>query len=223
VDHWSPTKPSPQEIYERLFRNKELICLRIKWTGGGAHFTTIRGCTDPSVGGPFIVSTSDTLEGFSGSTLSYDDFRLKYHIGGERKATYWTSGRFAPARSCGFAESVALDVNRNGNSVSLQSRDGDLPRSVGKVDRLMKTLAWDAEAVVGKGVAGGIGIDDAATASWSIRQLDSCFSARDCLTRLQVRYRGRPRRVMAPGAPMRIAALLCNRYCEGRATWRVGQ
>jgi hypothetical protein len=154
-------EPSPQEIYERLFRNKELICLRIKWTGGGVHFTTIRGCTDPSVGGPFIVSTSDTLEGFSGSTLSYDDFRLKYHIGGERKATYWTSGRFAPARSCGFAESVALDVNRNGNSVSLQSRDGDLPRSVGKVDRLMKTLAWDTEAVVGKGVAGGIGIDDA--------------------------------------------------------------
>jgi hypothetical protein len=64
-------------IYERLFRNKELICLRIIWIGGGAHFTTIRGCTDPSVGGPFIVSTSDTLEGFSGSTLSYDDFALK--------------------------------------------------------------------------------------------------------------------------------------------------
>jgi hypothetical protein len=69
-------------IYERLFRNKELVCLRIIWIGGGAHFTTIRGCTDPSVGGPFIVSTSDTLEGFSGSTLSYDDFPLKYHIGG---------------------------------------------------------------------------------------------------------------------------------------------
>jgi hypothetical protein len=161
VDHWSPTKPSPQEIYERLFRNKELICLRIKWIGGGSSFHHDPWLHRPSVGGPFIVSTSDTLEGFSGSTLSYDDFSLKYHIGGEWKATYWTSGRFAPARSCGFAESVALDVNNNGNSVSLRSRDGDLLCSVGKVDRLMKTLAWDAEAVVGKGVAGGIGIDDA--------------------------------------------------------------
>jgi hypothetical protein len=163
VDHWSPTKPPPQEIYERLSRNKELVCLRIRWNGSGnaAHFTTIRGCTDPSDGGPFIVSTSDTLEGFSGSTLPYDDLPTKYHGGGEWTDTFWTSGRFAPATSCGSAESAALDVNNNGNCVSLRSRAGDMFCSVGKVDHIVKTVAWTAETGVGKGIAGGIGIDDA--------------------------------------------------------------
>ena len=55
IDRWSPVKPSPQEIHDLLSRKKELVCLRIAWTGGGAHFTTINGATDPSDGGAFIV------------------------------------------------------------------------------------------------------------------------------------------------------------------------
>jgi len=163
VDYWSPAKPTPKEIYERLFYNKELVCLRIKWNGSGdaAHFTTIRGCTDPSDGGPFVVSTSDTLEGFSGSTLPYDDFPEKYHGGGKWTDTFFTSGRFAPPMPCGLADTATLDVNNNGNCVSVRSRAGDLFCSAGKIDRMTKTVAWGPEAAVGKGIAAGIGIDDA--------------------------------------------------------------
>jgi len=161
IDHWSPKKPLPQELYDRLSRDKEVVCLRIKWNGGGAHFTTIRGCTDPADGGPFIISTSDTLKGFSGTTLPYDDFPAHYHAGGEWTSTFFTSGRFRPATACGSAEGIALDANNNGNSVSLRSRGTELVCSVGKIDRLANKVSWGAEAALGTGTLGGIGVDDA--------------------------------------------------------------
>jgi hypothetical protein len=151
VDHWSPAKPLPRDLYDRLCRTRELVCLRIKWNGSGeaAHFTTIRGCTDPSDGGPFILSTS--LEGFSGSILPYDDFPGKYHGGGQWTDTFFTSGRFAPALSCGTAENCSIDVNNNGNCVSLRSRQSNLFCCVGNIDRFTKKVTWGVESAVGKG------------------------------------------------------------------------
>jgi hypothetical protein len=163
LDHWLPNKPKPSELYQYLSHNKELVCVRIVSNDidADAHFTTIRACTDPSDGSEFMVSTSDTICGFAGSTLRYDDFPEKYYVSGTWADTYCTARRYVPAVPCGPADSAAVGTNNNNNCVSLRQRNGELSSIVGKIDRITKTISWGSETPLGKGNVGGIGLDDA--------------------------------------------------------------
>jgi hypothetical protein len=161
-DHWAPKKPTPVELYRYLSHNRELVCVRILWNDSrrGAHFTTICGCTDPSDGNEFMISTSDTLDGFDGSTLAYADFPTKYNGGGTWTDTYLTKGGFVSPVPCGSANDTALAVNNNGICVSVRCRNGELFTSVGRIERITRTVTWKPETLLGTGTCGGIALDD---------------------------------------------------------------
>ena len=123
IDRWSPTKPAPAELYG-ICAQEELLCLGILWNGSGnaAHFTTICGCTDPSDGDDFIVSTSDTLPGFHGSTLAYSDFPAQYHGGGMWTDTFLTKGGLAATEPAGQADLAEIATNNNDLALSIRPR-----------------------------------------------------------------------------------------------------
>ncbi|AVC45598.1 MULTISPECIES: papain-like cysteine protease family protein [Rhizobium] len=210
LDYWSPTRPTPVELYERLFHRKEPVCLRIRWNGGGnaAHFTTIKACTDPSDNGPFIVSTSDTLEGFSGTTLPYDEFPRNYHGGGEWTDTFFTSGRFGSAITFGSSEFTTIDMNDNGYCVSLGSRGGSLFCAVGKVDFSARSIKW-IEAAMGNASQqhASIGIDNSGNCLAVYSSSDRLYLRSGQLDANTAQISWAPERSYAAGACNSIAML----------------
>jgi hypothetical protein len=163
LDHWAPKKPTPVELYRYLSHYHELVCVRILWkdSGSAAHFTTICGCTDPSDGNAFTITTSDTLHGFGGTTLAYADFPEKYNGGGTWTDTFLTKGGFVSPMPYGSADDAALAVNNNGDCASLRSRNGELFVSVGRIERISRTLTFGSETrVANPGSGGGIALDD---------------------------------------------------------------
>jgi hypothetical protein len=164
VDRWSPFRPTPSQLYAKLARDKQLVCLRIAWlpTKTRAHFTTICGCTDPSQGGPFLIETSDTLVDYPGATLAYDDFPANYNgASGEWTDTFYTAGRFAQTTACGNGERAIVSINNGGDCASLILRGGQVFSSIGRIDYLSKSTAWGQQTAVGVGTLGSIGLDEA--------------------------------------------------------------
>ena len=162
IDRWSPTKPAPADLYDILARKRELLCLRILWNGSGnaAHFTTICACTDPSDGDDFIVSTSDTLPGFHGSTLAYSDFPAQYHGGGTWTDTFLTKGGLAAAERVGKADQAEIAVDNNELALCVRTLKGRLSSAVGQVDRASRTIAWRSPMDIGDGLCGGVAMND---------------------------------------------------------------
>ncbi len=150
-------------LVRNLARKRELLCLRILWNGSGnaAHFTTICGCTNPSDGDDFIVSTSDTLPGFHGSTLAYSDFPAQYHGGGMWTDTFLTKGGLAATEPAGQADLAEIATNNNDLALSIRSAKGRLLSQVGHVDRIGRTIAWRVATEISDGVCGGAAINDA--------------------------------------------------------------
>jgi hypothetical protein len=84
------------------------VCLRIAWVGGGAHFTTICGSTDPADDGVVMVTVSDTIRGAGTTTLAYADLPSRYLIGGRWTDTFLTRGRFGPGADFGPGDGAAV-------------------------------------------------------------------------------------------------------------------
>jgi hypothetical protein len=83
-------KAQADQIFTRLSEMQEVVCVRVAWFGGGAHFTTINGITDPSSGEDIYLTISDTIDGWGTTTILYSDFPNTYQSKGDWTHTYWT-------------------------------------------------------------------------------------------------------------------------------------
>jgi Papain-like cysteine protease AvrRpt2 len=66
------------------------VCVRVAWTGGGAHFLAITGYSYPNTSSPsnFTIYLQDPIYGSSSMLLS--NFPSKYHGGGTWTTTFLT-------------------------------------------------------------------------------------------------------------------------------------
>jgi hypothetical protein len=74
------------------------VCVRIAWSGGGAHFVVLSGY-HVSTTGVRTVDVADPL--YPDSTRLFDQFPSAYHGGGEWTATFFVNPAAAVNRAAG--------------------------------------------------------------------------------------------------------------------------
>lgn len=85
LDHWTGSVATVAEIENEVTFARPL-CLRVAWSGGGAHFLAIRG--HYTVGGTDFVSVDDPIYGKS--DVSYAVLQSSYQGTGSWTHTYYT-------------------------------------------------------------------------------------------------------------------------------------
>lgn len=65
------------------------VCVRIAWSGGGAHFVVLSGYHESTTTGVRTVDVSDPL--YPNSTRLFEQFPSAYHGGGDWTATFFVN------------------------------------------------------------------------------------------------------------------------------------
>lgn len=160
LDHWESQKPTADALFEILSRHRELLCLRIAWGLGGAHFTTIYGCTNPADGGEPMVSVSDTIRGVGTTTMPYSLFPSRYLNGGSWTDTFRTRGRFGPAADAGPGSAAAIAIDNHGNCILVRIDQGGLFHRVGRIDAINKLVTWGTDSRFESGTSAAVSLDN---------------------------------------------------------------
>jgi len=158
-DHWESDKPTAASLFSILSRQMELLCLRIEWTGGGAHFTTICGCSDPADGDP-MVTVSDTIRGAGTTTLAYADLPSQYLGGGQWTDTFYTRGQLGPADDAGSGSAAAVAMDNHGNCLLVRIDQGGLYHRAGRIDAINRTVSWGADSRFDSGTSAAASLDN---------------------------------------------------------------
>jgi hypothetical protein len=153
-------KASAVDIFSRISEWREVVCVRVAWFGGGAHFTTIHGFTDPSSGGDIYLTVSDTIPGWGTTTMLYSNFPQEYQRGGEWTDTYWTKNAFGPSREYAAGERTAVALDNNSICVSLNVHSTQISSQVGHVDFITQNINWGPAVAYGSGDSVAIDVDD---------------------------------------------------------------
>ncbi|MEM7557917.1 MAG: papain-like cysteine protease family protein [Planctomycetota bacterium] len=156
----SSGKADADEIFASISDRREVVCVRVAWAGQGAHFTTIHGFTDPSLGSDVYLTVSDTVSGWGTTTMLYSEFPQLYQHGGTWTDTYWTRNVYGPSAQYGSGEENSAAIDNNANCVALLTQACEISSQVGKIDFIEQKIAWGAIASFGTGSLGGIDIDN---------------------------------------------------------------
>lgn len=158
--HSTSGKAPADHIFARISQRREVVCVRVAWGGGGAHFTTIHGFTDPSSGGEVYLTVSDTIPGWGTTTMLYSDFPRQYKHGGNWTDTYWTRNVLGPSTEYGTGERNTVALDNNANCVALHVRSRQIYSHVGRVDFINQEINWGPVTSYGAGDSVAIDVDD---------------------------------------------------------------
>ncbi len=153
-------KAPADRIFSRLSETREVVCVRVAWFGGGAHFTTIHGFTDPSSGYDIYLTVSDTVPGWGTTAMLYSEFPHQYMSGGNWTDTYWTKNILGPSREYGSGEKTAVALDNNANCVSLHISSRQITSQLGRVDFITQSVNWGRSVSYGTGESISIDVDD---------------------------------------------------------------
>lgn len=155
----SSGKAPSNAIFARISDRREVVCVRVAWGGGGAHFTTIHGFTDPSSGGDVYLTVSDTISGWGTTTMLYSEFPQSYQSGGTWTDTYWTRNVYGPSFDYGTGGENWVAIDNNANCVALYTQFGEIYSQAGRIDFINQTVDWGVAAAFGAGNTGSIDVD----------------------------------------------------------------
>jgi hypothetical protein len=153
-------KPPADRIFSRISEMREVVCVRVAWFGGGSHFTTIHGFTDPSSASDIYLTVSDTVQGWGTTTMLYSEFPVQYKSGGTWTDTYWTKNILGPSCEFGSGEKTTVALDNNANCVCLHTCSRQITSQLGRVDFINQTINWGQPVSYGTGESISIDVDD---------------------------------------------------------------